>query len=193
MLRAMKVLGIGLINAFALPTVIGKRAPFPTRGKTGGLHRAQPRPAPKRKGQEDQARRRQKGPRSDLRHLLIQGAQAVLRMGRATALGQWGPKRQPPCRRRRRRPQAVGPTLAHVLGQPGLMTSCPLASAHFKGGPADCQYHPMTNEPKTNRLDGGSAPPKPTPLAAAGVRGNLHYGLPAASLEKIKTNELFLA
>ena len=92
MLRAMKVLGIGLINAFALPTVIGKRAPFPTRGKTGGLHRAQPRPAPKRKGQEDQARRRQKGPRSDLRHLLIQGAQAVLRMGRATALGEGGQK-----------------------------------------------------------------------------------------------------
>ena len=86
MLRAMKVLGIGLINAFALPTVIGKRAPFPTPGKTGGLHRAQPRPARKRNGQEDQARRRQKGPRSDLRHLLIQGAQAVLRMGRATAL-----------------------------------------------------------------------------------------------------------
>ena len=28
--------------------------------------------------------------RSDLRHLLIQGAQAVLRSGRHTALGQWG-------------------------------------------------------------------------------------------------------
>lgn len=28
--------------------------------------------------------------RGDLRHLLIQGAQAVLRMGKATALGQWG-------------------------------------------------------------------------------------------------------
>jgi hypothetical protein len=42
MLRAMKVLGIGLINAFALPTVIGKRAPFPTPGKTGGLHRPTP-------------------------------------------------------------------------------------------------------------------------------------------------------
>ena len=39
-----------------------RRAPFPAARKTRGLHRAQPRPAPKRHGQEHQNRRGQKRP-----------------------------------------------------------------------------------------------------------------------------------
>ena len=67
-----------------------RRAPLRAARKTRGLHRAQSRPAPKRDGQERSNSAWAKEAVADIRHLLIQGAQAVLRMGRATALGQWG-------------------------------------------------------------------------------------------------------
>jgi len=45
----------------------------------------------------------------------------------------------------------------------------------------------------TDQFDGGYAPPNPAPLAAAGVRGELDYDLPAAgeSEQKAKTLKLF--
>ena len=57
MLRSMKVLGVGLINAFALLARYWRCAPLPAARKTRRLHWAQPRPAPKRDGQEHQTRR----------------------------------------------------------------------------------------------------------------------------------------
>jgi hypothetical protein len=89
MLRCLNVLGVGVVSAFALLCRHRERAPLRAPGKTRSLHCAQPRPAPKRGVQEHQTRRGQKRP-WEIRHLLIQGAQAALRMGRATALGQWG-------------------------------------------------------------------------------------------------------
>ena len=71
-----------------------RRAPLRAARKTRGLHRAQSRPAPKRDRQKHQTRHGQKRP-GDLRHLLIQGAHAVLRTGRATALGQWAGNSSP--------------------------------------------------------------------------------------------------
>ena len=89
MLRAMKLLGIGMINAFALLAVIGDIRRFERPEKLVayiGLNT----------GQRDSGTGKRiklgigaRG-RGDLRHLLIQGAQAVLRMGRGTPLGQWG-------------------------------------------------------------------------------------------------------
>lgn len=89
MLRTMKVLGVGLISAFALNAVIGDISRFHSPEKLVaymGLN-----PGQRQSGQGKYVRlgvgRRGRG---DIRNLLIQGAQAVLRTGRHTALGQWG-------------------------------------------------------------------------------------------------------
>jgi transposase len=89
MLRCLKLLGIGLINAFALLAIIGDVRRFTGPKKLVayvGLN-----PGQRDSGQEKRIKigvgRRGRG---DLRHLLIQGAQAVLRAGRQTTLGQWG-------------------------------------------------------------------------------------------------------
>lgn len=89
MLRCMKVLGVGLINAFALLAVIGDVRRFERPEKLVayiGLNPGQ-RQSGKSKNIKLGVGKRGRG---DVRHLLIQGAQAVLRMGRATAMGQWG-------------------------------------------------------------------------------------------------------
>jgi transposase len=89
MLRCMKVLGVGLINAFALLAVIGDVRRFERPEKLVayiGLNPGQ-RQSGKSKNIKLGVGKRGRG---DVRHLLIQGAQAVLRMGRNTALGQWG-------------------------------------------------------------------------------------------------------
>jgi transposase len=89
MLRAMKLLGIGMINAFALLAVIGDIRRFERPEKLVAYIGLNP-------GQRDSGTGKRiklgigKRGRGDLRHLLIQGAQAVLRMGRGTSLGQWG-------------------------------------------------------------------------------------------------------
>jgi transposase len=89
MLRCMKLLGIGQINAFALLAIIGDVRRFEHPGKLVayiGLNR----------GQRESGRGKNiklgvgKRGRGDMRRLLIQGAHAVLRMGRNTPLGQWG-------------------------------------------------------------------------------------------------------
>ena len=122
MLRSMKVLGVGLINAFALLAVIGDVRRFQRPEKLVAYIGLNPGQRQSGTGKNIKLGVGKRG-RGDIRHLLIQGAQAVLRMGRATAPGPMGletlrPKRQPQCRRRRRGPQTPGPGLAHALGQP---------------------------------------------------------------------------
>ena len=89
MLRCMKLLGIGMVNAFALLAIVGDVRRFDEPGKLVAYIGLNP-------GQRDSGEGKRiklgigKRGRGDLRHLLIQGAQAVLRMGRDTLLGQWG-------------------------------------------------------------------------------------------------------
>lgn len=89
MLRCMKILGIGKINAFALLAIIGDVKRFHTPEKLVAYLGLNP-------GQRDSGTRKRiklgignRG-RGDMRRLLIQGAQAVLRTGKHTALGKWG-------------------------------------------------------------------------------------------------------
>jgi transposase len=89
MLRCLKVLGVGLINAFALLAVIGDVRRFERPEKLVAYIGLNPGQRQSGTGKNLKLGVGKRG-RGDLRHLLIQGAQAVLRMGRATALGQWG-------------------------------------------------------------------------------------------------------
>jgi len=89
MLRCMKLLGIGLVNAFALLAIIGDVRRFDGPEKLVaylGLNPGQRTSGTDKRIKVGVGRRG----RGDLRHLLIQGAQSVLRMGRHTSLGQWG-------------------------------------------------------------------------------------------------------
>lgn len=89
MLRVMKLLGIGMINAFGLLAVIGDVRRFEHPGKLVAYLGLNP-------GQRVSGRQKRvkigigKRGRGDVRHLLIQAAQAVLRAGRHTPLGKWG-------------------------------------------------------------------------------------------------------
>jgi transposase len=89
MLRCMKLLGIGLVNAFALLAVIGDVRRFERPEKLvayAGLNPGQRQSGSSKNiklGTGDRGR-------GDIRRLLVQGAQAILRTGRGTALGQWG-------------------------------------------------------------------------------------------------------
>ena len=89
MLRCMKLLGVGIVNAFALLAVIGDVRRFDRPEKLVayiGLN-----PGQRESGSDKRIKLGVgKRGRSDMRHLLIQGAQAVLRMGRHTSLGKWG-------------------------------------------------------------------------------------------------------
>ena len=89
MLRCLKVLGIGLVNAFALLAIIGDIRRFATSGKLVAYIGLNPGQLKSGKGKHIRLGVGGRG-RGDLRNLLIQGAHAVLRMGRQTALGQWG-------------------------------------------------------------------------------------------------------
>jgi transposase len=89
MLRSMKVLGVGLVNAFALLAVIGDVRRFERPEKLVAYIGLNPGQRKSGRGKTIKLSLGKRG-RGDLRHLLIQGAQAVLRMGRATLLGQWG-------------------------------------------------------------------------------------------------------
>ena len=89
MLRCMKLLGIGQINAFGLLAIIGDVRRFERSEKLVAYLGLNP-------GQRESGRGKRikigvgKRGRGDLRCLLVQGAHSVLRMGRATPLGQWG-------------------------------------------------------------------------------------------------------
>lgn len=89
MLRLMKLLGIGKINAFGLLAVIGNARRFARPEKLVAYIGLNPGQRESGTGKRISVGVGRRG-RGDLRHLLIQGAQAVLRMGKATALGQWG-------------------------------------------------------------------------------------------------------
>jgi transposase len=89
MLRCMKVLGVGVVSAFALLAVIGNVRRFERPEKLVAYIGLNPGQRQSGTGKNIKLGVGKRG-RGDLRHLLIQGAQAVLRMGRATALGQWG-------------------------------------------------------------------------------------------------------
>ena len=80
---------MGLINAFALLAVIGDVRRFERPEKLVAYIGLNPGQRQSGTGKNVKLGVGKRG-RGDIRHLLIQGAQAVLRMGRATALGQWG-------------------------------------------------------------------------------------------------------
>lgn len=89
MLRCMRLLGIGKINAFATVAVVGdvNRFAGPEKLVTYlGLN-----PGQRQSGNDKHIKVGigQRG-RGDLRQLLIQGAQAVLRNANASPLGKWG-------------------------------------------------------------------------------------------------------
>ena len=89
MLRCMKLLGIGQINAFALLAVIGDVRRFERPEKLVAYIGLNPGQRESGRGKHIKLGVGQRG-RGDMRNLLVQGAHAVLRMGKNTPLGQWG-------------------------------------------------------------------------------------------------------
>ena len=89
MLRCMKLLGIGMLNAFALLAIIGDVRRFEEPSKLVAYIGLNPGQRHSGEGKKIKLGVGRRG-RSDLRGLLIQGAQAILRTGRNTSLGKWG-------------------------------------------------------------------------------------------------------
>jgi transposase len=89
MMRCMKLLGIGVINAFALLAIIGDIRRFDRPEKLAAYIGLNPGQRDSGAGKRVKLGIGHRG-RGDMRALLIQGAQAVLRMGKHTALGKWG-------------------------------------------------------------------------------------------------------
>jgi transposase len=89
MMRCMKVLGVGIVIAFALLAVIGNIRRFHSPEKLVAYIGLNPGQRKSGNGKDIRLGVGKRG-RGDIRHLLIQGAQAVLRSGRNTVLGQWG-------------------------------------------------------------------------------------------------------
>jgi transposase len=89
MLRCMKLLGIGQINAFALLAIIGDVRRFERPEKLVAYIGLNPGQRESGRGKNIKLGVGKRG-RTDMRNLLVQGAHAVLRMGRATPMGQWG-------------------------------------------------------------------------------------------------------
>jgi transposase len=89
MLRCMKLLGIGIINAFALIAIIGDIRRFETPAKLVAYIGLNPGQRESGRGKNIRLGIGKRG-RGDMRRLLAQGAHAVLRMGRDTPLGKWG-------------------------------------------------------------------------------------------------------
>jgi transposase len=89
MLRCMKLLGIGVINAFALLAVIGEVRRFERPEKLVAYIGLNPGQRQSGHGKNIKLGVGKRG-RGDIRNLLIQGAHALMRLGKATALGAWG-------------------------------------------------------------------------------------------------------
>ena len=89
MLRCMKLLGIGQINAFALLAIIGDVRRFESPAKLVAYIGLNPGQRESGRGKNIKLGIGKRG-RGDMRRLLVQGAHAVLRMGRETPLGKWG-------------------------------------------------------------------------------------------------------
>lgn len=89
MLKLMSILGIGVINAFALVTIIGDINRFDSPRKLVAYLGLNPGQRDSGNGKRIKVGVGRRG-RRDMRSLLIQGAHAVLRTGRNSPLGQWG-------------------------------------------------------------------------------------------------------
>ena len=89
MLRLMKLLGIGKINAFALMAIIGDVRRFDRPEKLVAYIGLNPGQRISGSGKHIKLGVGKRG-RGDMRRLLIQGAHAVMRMGGNTPLGKWG-------------------------------------------------------------------------------------------------------
>lgn len=89
MLRCMKLLGIGQINAFALLAVIGDVRRFERPEKLVAYIGLNPGQRESGRGKNIKIGVGKRG-RGDMRRLLVQGAHAVLRTGKNTPLGKWG-------------------------------------------------------------------------------------------------------
>lgn len=89
MLRCMKLLGIGQINAFALVAIIGDVRRFENPGKLVAYIGLNPGQRESGRGKHIKLGIGKRG-RGDMRRLLVQGAHAILRGGRETPLGKWG-------------------------------------------------------------------------------------------------------
>jgi len=89
MLRCMKLLGIGQINAFALLAIIGDVRRFQRPQKLIAYLGLNPGSRESGRGKLVKLGIGKRG-RGDMRNLLVQGAHAVLRQGRETPLGKWG-------------------------------------------------------------------------------------------------------
>jgi len=89
MLRCMKLLGIGQINAFALLAIIGDVRRFERPEKLVAYIGLNPGQRESGRGKHIKLGVGKRG-RGDMRRLLVQGAHAVLRMGKNTPLGKWG-------------------------------------------------------------------------------------------------------
>lgn len=88
MLRCMKLLGIGQINAFALLAIIGDVRRFERPEKLVAYIGLNPGQRISGRGKNIKLGVGKRG-RGDMRRLLIQGAHAVLRTGKNTPLGKW--------------------------------------------------------------------------------------------------------
>ena len=89
MMRCMKILGVGIVSAFALLAVIGDIGRFHSPEKLVAYIGLNPGQRQSGKGKDIRLGVGRRG-RGDIRHLLIQGAHAIMRSGRNTPLGQWG-------------------------------------------------------------------------------------------------------
>ena len=89
MMRCMKVLGVGIVSAFALLAVIGDIGRFHSPEKLVAYIGLNPGQRQSGKGKDIRLGVGRRG-RGDIRHFLIQGAHAIMRSGRNTPLGQWG-------------------------------------------------------------------------------------------------------
>jgi transposase len=89
MMRCMKVLGVGIVSAFALLAVIDDIGRFHSPEKLVAYIGLNPGQRQSGKGKDIRLGVGRRG-RGDIRHLLIQGAHAIMRSGRNTPLGQWG-------------------------------------------------------------------------------------------------------
>lgn len=89
MLRCMKLLGIGRINAFALLATIGDVRRFERPEKLAAYLGLNPGQKTSGKGKHVKLGIGKRGC-GTMRHLLIQAGQTVLRTGAKTPLGKWG-------------------------------------------------------------------------------------------------------
>ena len=89
MMRCMKVLGVGIVSAFALMAVIGDIGRFHSPEKLVAYIGLNPGQRQSGKGKDIRLGVGRRG-RGDIRNLLIQGAHAIMRSGRNTPLGQLG-------------------------------------------------------------------------------------------------------